>query len=41
MGLRGCGSAFVEGGSAFGVGYGFACMRESDNWAEVCGLEVR
>ena len=41
MGLRGCGSACVEGGSAFGGGYGFAGARESDNWAKVCGLEVR
>ena len=41
MGLRGCGSAFVKGGSAFVGGYGFADMRESDNWAKVCGSEVR
>ena len=41
MGLRGCGSFFVEGGLAFGGGYGFASVRESDSWAEVYGSEVR
>ena len=41
MGLRGCGSAFVKDGSAFGGGYGFTGVRESDSWAKVCGSEVR
>ena len=40
MGLRGCRSAFVEGGSALGR-YGFVGVRESDSWVEVCGSKVR
>ena len=36
----GCGLAFKEGGLAFGGGYGFVSVRESDSWAEVCGSEV-